>query len=123
MENTIQLIQDKKYKELDKFLDNVDTNDLDLKFATGLFELFKKNYTNAILEFKKNNQSDLQYIADLLIVDCQYEIALSTSYKINYQEFLKKYQTIIDNYELTDLYIEIINDRIKFIRYKITSVR
>ena len=118
MNNTIQLIQNKKYYQLEKYLTVVDEKDKYIPLANGLLKLFRKNYCGAILDLKNNKQSDIQYIIDLLIVDCEYEIALLNSYDLNYYEFLEKYQTILDNYELTDFYKEIINNRIKFIRYK-----
>lgn len=118
MGNTIMLIQNKKYYQLEKYLSTVDSNDEYLPIANGLLKLFKKNYSAAILDLKNNKQSDIQYVVDLLIADCEYEIALYNSYDLNYYEFLEKYQKILDKYDLTDFYKEIINNRIKFIRYK-----
>ncbi len=118
MKNTIQLIQSKNYYQLEKYLATVDSKDNYLPIANGLLKLFRKNYIGAISDLRKNKQSDIQYVVDVLCVDCEYEITLINSTDLNYYVFLQKYQDILDKYELTDFYKEIINNRIKFIRYK-----
>lgn len=70
------------------------------------------------MDLKTNEQSDVQFIVDLLIVDCEYEMALFNKYDLNYYEFLEKYQNILDRYELSDFYKEIVSNRIRFVRYK-----
>ena len=65
------------------------------------------------------SQEEWQYIVDILITDCEYEIAITNGRKINFYDFLNKYQTVLDSYSIDSIYKSILNDRIKFIRYKI----
>jgi hypothetical protein len=119
MKNTIHLIQEKRYSQLEKYLTTVDKEDLYLPIANGLLKIYRKNYTAALADLKKNKRSDIQFLVDLLMVDCEYEITLGNTYELNYYVFLIKYQKILDTYQITDFYKSIINNRIKFIRYRI----
>jgi hypothetical protein len=117
--NTIVLIQTKKYSKLEKYLDNVDNRDLYIPLSMGLLQIFERNYYGALFSLKTNKLQNVQFIVDLLTVDCEYEISLVNTGDVNYNQFLGKYQKIIDTYNLDPVYKEIINQRIRFIRYKI----
>lgn len=119
MKNTIHLIQEKKYSQLEKYLTTADKEDIHLPIAKGLLKIYRKSYTAALVDLKNNKLPELQFLVDLLMVDCEYEITLGNTYELNYYVFLEKYQKILDTYQLSDFYKKIINNRIKFIRYKI----
>lgn len=88
-------------------------------FVYGIYYLYRKDYTNAIKSFQKNQIKDIDYIAELLIIDCKYEISIKGYNETNYNKFLQMYQDYIDKHKLSEEYKEIVKNRIRFIRYNI----
>jgi len=113
----VKNIDSRNYSSIERRIKDKFPNDVYLPFANGLLEMLKGFYDVAIKSFKMNRQDNIQFIIDLLTVDCEYEIALINSVDINYNQFLEKYQKILDHYNLDDCYKEIVNSRIKFVRY------
>ena len=119
LKQTIQYLNKNKLTECEKFLNLVKHNEKILPIAKGLHYISKKNYNYALVNLKNNKLNEWQYIVDILITDCEYEIALINRQKINFYDFLNKYQAVLDSYPIDSIYKNILNDRIKFVRYKI----
>jgi hypothetical protein len=115
--NAISMIKMGQYHELEKYLNSVDQSSPYLPLANGLLDFFDKKYYGALEVLKKNNLKDLQFVVDLLAIDCDYELALMEKKEIDLNKFLEKYQKVIDTYNMNDHYMDIINCRIKCITY------
>ena len=115
IKNTVKLINQNKAVVLEKALSN-STNNENLNFCKGLFELFKNNFSKALENFRKNENKKLDLINDIVILDCIYEI--NKFHKVNKPKsyYYNLYQSIIDNKKPNKEYLEIIKLRTKFIK-------
>lgn len=100
IKKTIEFINLKKPYLLDKLLAN-NQNDSDIVFCTGLKELFHNNFNKAGVLFKKQTNPKLKFISEVLVLDCLYEIHKKNGVKIQKSFYYDKFQSIIDNNNLT----------------------
>ena len=80
--------------------------------------MYKHKYDSAIRNFDSNKNESIEFLCELLKVDCQYELSLINN-NVDINNYIEKYQQIIDKYNPDQVYKKIINNRIRFVRYNI----
>ncbi len=118
LNQTFNLINEQKYNALGDYLLVTDKDDPYYYFSSGLLEMYKHKYDSAIRNFDSNKNESIEFLCELLKVDCQYELSLINN-NVDINNYIEKYQQIIDKYNPDQVYKKIINNRIRFVRYNI----
>jgi len=103
-----------KQKGIDKYIENQNNRLEKNELIKGLYYFSRKQYSNALIHFEKINNDEYAFLKYLLIADCKYELNYGSK---DAKNSIELYQPAMDksNNELEKL---IINNRVKYIRYK-----
>jgi hypothetical protein len=108
------MLRKNKRAWIEKYLENNDNslgiNDL----IKGLYYFSKKQYTEALIHLGNFNNEENKFLKYLLIADCEYELLPGTE---DYKTRIEVYQNAM-NHAISELDRKIINNRIKYIRYR-----
>lgn len=108
------LLQKNKTKYINNYIENCDKNKEINQLIQGLYYFSQLQYKKAIEVLTQFNNPDYQFLKYLLIADCKYELLLN---KQDYKKVITDYQKALDiaNAEKNKT---LINNRIKFIKYR-----
>lgn len=118
LDSAYYLITNKHYTILKKHIRSLEKsgiNTSDLYLSKTLLFIVNQDYSSASSSLNKVNEIDFSLLKSLLSVDLICE--LSKNNKSNYNEILKKYQAILDNYPDNTSLKEIINIRLRSLLY------
>lgn len=105
-----------KFKRAKEILATQNLKDREMQtYLEGLVLFLQKKHSKSIERLKTVNSPKLALQYDLLILDNEFE--LQKKRKLDKSYFIQKYQDIIDTYSLDIEYTDLINARIKSLRY------
>lgn len=117
LQATVSLIEARELRKLKKALAEAPAHDPYLPFCEGLHLFFTKKYRDAVPRLRANQVSVLQPMAEILVVDCQYQQTSAKTSRETFAQLQDGYQAIIDRYDLSDAYLALINHRLHVNRY------
>ncbi len=119
LNSTYDYIRTKKFDDLEHFLVKYDlqkdTSDY-LKFSMGLYYFFTKEYEKCYDILMQIKNPVIKPYSDLVMIDCEYEIAIGKN-RLNIKALIDKYQKLIDDFPKNKQILEMTNHRIKLIKY------
>jgi hypothetical protein len=116
LNSTYSLLEMRQYAKLRRYLATIQTDSPDYYLARTLYHIAKTEYQEAADFLSKVNESSYHLLKQLLFIDVNYELARLGG-SVNYRQFLRDYQSLIDNHRGNEQLRKIISIRIRYIRY------
>lgn len=85
-------------------------------FARGVVLMSQENFIEARKHFYRSKNTDIKFLIDILIIDCEFDYFVATRGSIDYYSYLYRYQSIIDKYDLEEKYLKMLDNRMIFVR-------
>lgn len=119
LDSSYLLITGKKLARLDKYLQSLEKNGVhspDVYLSKTLLAITQKAYATAAQSIQQIPDSDYALLKSLLTIDLNYEIERANG-TFRYNEFLKRYQALIDAYPDDNTLKKIVAVRLRYLRY------
>jgi hypothetical protein len=115
--SVIELLKKGEIKNARKLLSKKSFEDkMSCDFAWALITLFDGHYDSCSFYIREMNEYSQNCFLQFISMDCNYENdRLSGS--VDYKNYLKKYQNVLDCANDDELHVELVKTRLKLIRY------
>jgi hypothetical protein len=119
LDSSYYLITNKRYSKLYKYINTLEKSGVktsDLYLSKTLLLIANNDYSNAFKSLELINDSDYLLLNRLLSIDLNYEIEKIYG-GLDYKQYLKNYQEIIDAYPNDSCLTKIVAIRLRYLRY------
>ena len=108
------MLKKSKMHKMDNYIKWCD-NSLNINnLIKGLYCFFEKQYVQAMAHFEMLENEDFKFLKLLMIADCKYELIVD---KKNFKAIIEAYQIALDSTD-SEQSKSIVNNRIKYVRYR-----